>query len=303
MTKSFEDIMKEKEDSLSKGGNRNFSYVNESELERMGIPKYKIKERDNYIRVLPKKAVDGFYAMEIYKHNYLGPDKEVFLCLRTIGEDCPVCNLQNNLYQKDKNDLRAKALYREQRYLLFVVDTTNESSSDEGPKWMDCPKTVMKGLIEVSKDKRKAKWRDASDPKTGGDFEFVRGKSTKNTTEYSGFKIGESCEIPDEWYNDLPDYIDILKIPTPEELEENLACFDVSSNKEDKATNPRFRRERNNTPPDQKEEVVVEDENEEEKKEVKEEKETVKEKEEDDGKLSNLDRIKKRLREKQQSKE
>jgi hypothetical protein len=200
---------------------KNYSVVDWRKAERLGIGKYIIKNKDNFLRIIPPLDPDAFFGMEVLEHSNIGPDSQTYLCLKTLSMDCPICKAREALIEKNTEDARAEELRPSKRYLFFVFDTTDDKSQGEGLKWMDAPATVCNELVKLSRDKRTKQVIDISDPKTGCDVEFSR-EGKGRMTKYGSFKLARPSEIPGEWYKDVPDFLDILAIPSVEQLEKEM---------------------------------------------------------------------------------
>jgi len=204
-------------------GSINFNYVDTNKLERMGIGRYSTKKPkgENFIRIVaPSKK--GAFAREIWKHDHVGADDAVFLCLeKMFGEPCPVCKHIQELKKSNINGDTIKELTPNRRFLLFVVDTTSSDTEAEGPKWFDCPPTIYKEVCTRSKDRRTGEKIDPSDPEDGRDIEFVR--QDGKTTRYVGVELKPAPPVPKSWYEDLPPFDEILLRPDPKEVEEAIS--------------------------------------------------------------------------------
>lgn len=216
--------------NMSTGG-ANFDYVDVAKLERMGITKYNTKKPkgNNYIRMVAPDSV-GAFAKEIHQHTKIGASKTTYLCLKEMwDEECPICNHALELRRQNISGDVVKDLNTGRRFLLYVVDTTDDNSIDEGTHWFDCPPSIYKAVCTLAQVTRTGEKIDPTDPVDGRDIEFVR-KDGKRT-EYVGFKLEKTKPIPESWYSDLPAFEDILLKPDPNEM-----LIAVSGIKSDSAT-------------------------------------------------------------------
>lgn len=203
-----------------------FYYVDLKKLERAGITPWKPEPGDCFVRILPPPESEVLFCRRVFVHYNVGPDRQTVLCPRRTHTDknvpmdkpCPICDLAMSLYQKDKNSAEAKALFPSERYLYFVIDVANEKTEALGIRWWDAPKKIQENIRQLSVDKRTGKAIDISDPKTGRELMFVR-KGSDISTQYEGFQLGESKEIPKEWYEDLPTFSDVLLVRSVEEIQ------------------------------------------------------------------------------------
>jgi len=235
----------EKEFSKSSGGNY-FNYVDTAKLERLGITQYKPSLGENAIRIVFPPDRPGVYGLEIFKHSNVGVNRKTFLCKkRMFDERCPVCEYADTLRKDDPQDERAKALNPSRRYLFFVVDVMSDDSIDKGIRWFDCPVGVWNEIKSRSKARRRRganagekfkKIIDVSHPSEGRDIFFEQVKE-KGNYSYEGVTLEETEPIPEDWYADLPEFNDILKNSTDEEMEEACTCEPEEDEKQDPKVN------------------------------------------------------------------
>jgi len=203
--------------NMSTGGS-NFDFVDTSKLERLGITKYNTKKPkgNNFIRIVAPSTT-GPFAMEIHIHTQIGSGKSTFLCMKEMfNMDCPICNHAQELRRQNISSDVINDLKTSRRFLLYVVDTTDVASEDEGTHWFDCPPSIYKAVCTLSQDRRTGEKVDPTDPVDGRDIEFTR-KDGKRT-EYVGFVLTKTEPIPKSWYEDLPPFEDILLKPDPDEM-------------------------------------------------------------------------------------
>lgn len=219
---------KSREQALEDGANMNtggvnFDYVDTAKLERMGLLKYNTKKPngDNFIRIVAP-SLTGPFAQEIWMHTKVGTQKATFLCVnKMFGEPCAICDHQKDMKADGVSAEVIKELNPGHRFLMYVVDTTNADTEDEGPKWFDCPVSIYKNVCTLSKDRRTGQSFDPTDPVDGRDVEFVR-KDGKRT-EYTGMRLVPTKPIPKNWYEDLPAFEEVLLIPTYDEAREAVS--------------------------------------------------------------------------------
>jgi hypothetical protein len=221
-------LQNEYKKTSERGKTRRFEWVDTDVLERLGIKKYKTKEGDNFLRIIPTpKSIKGaFYGLEVWKHSNIGPDGNTYLCLRVAGKKCPICEYVDGLKRKNPDDPRIKELRASQRYLFFVYDVTNDKSSAMGLHWFDSPAQIKDEIIKLSRDRRTQATIDVSDAEKGCDVEFNREGMKQQNTKYSGFKLAKASAIPDEWLDGVPDFEDVLLVPEAEELKKQLFGMD-----------------------------------------------------------------------------
>lgn len=203
--------------NMSMGGTT-FDYVDTTKLERMGIKKYSTKKPkgNNFMRIVAPNTKEPF-AKKICQHTKIGSNNATYLCLEEMyGEPCRICDHIAELRRQNVRNDVIKELEANRRFLLFVVDTADKESEEEGTQWFDCPPSIYKNVCLLCKDRRTGEKIDPTDPVDGRDIEFIRedGKITK----YTGFVLVKTKPIPESWYKDLPSFDEILLKPNPDEM-------------------------------------------------------------------------------------
>jgi len=218
----------EREYTKSSGGNY-FNYVNVAALEREGITQFKPSLGSNSIRIVYPPLRAGYFGMEIFKHSNVGVNRKTFICKRRMfDEACPICEFADQLRKMDPSDPRIKELQPGRRYLFFVVDISSQEEEKKGRRWFDCPVTLFNEIKSRSKRKRRRgdsveeeasffKYINVSHPKDGRDIEFELVKEGGKYT-YTGCSLIEGPPIPESWCKDLPEFTDILKDSSEEEM-------------------------------------------------------------------------------------
>lgn len=255
-----EAIASEQREANNRGGSRYF-YVDTGKLDRLGISQYKTENGPNFIRIISPKFDTyeklPYFGKKVYSHTKIGADESTFLCLRKMfGEPCPVCELMEQIKEKNSDDERLKDLAPRLRYLFLVVDVTDKTTEGKGLRWYDAPVVVNDNIAELSQDRRAGGVIDPSDPDKGKDIEFVR-SGTNLGTKYKGFRFHDNEPIPDEWMDDAPeDFEEVLKKPTYDEVAKEVSG---GSSKRSRGSDSGERRSRRSRGDDSKDEVVEEE--------------------------------------------
>ena len=226
----------EKEYGKTSGGNY-FNYVDTSKLEREGITQWKPSLGVNQIRIVFPPDRVGYFGMEIYKHSNIGTSRKTFICRqRMFDEMDPICEFVAQLRKLDPQDERIGPIRESRRYLFFVVDIASKDAEREGVRWFDCPVGLFNEIKSRSRAKRKrgddtednfAKYVNVSDPKNGKDISFEQVKE-KGKYSYVGCTLEDGPSIPASWYENLPEFKDILKVSSVDEMLEAVGDqFDV----------------------------------------------------------------------------
>ena len=132
---------------------------------------WKPKDGETDIRILPPPGEDPF--VDFFLHYKVG-NTPGFLCPKlNFGEDCPVCNFANSLYNEGDEDSTklAKQLFPRQRLYTAVLV---RGESTESPKIWSFGKTAYENMIELFLNKD---YGDLSDAETGTDLTIKYGKA------------------------------------------------------------------------------------------------------------------------------
>lgn len=68
------------------------------------------------------------YRLTILLHTNMGVNKDAIICLRTIGEKCPICELRAK-YDEKSQEYKALAPTRRTLYNIVVLDSDTEKDS------------------------------------------------------------------------------------------------------------------------------------------------------------------------------
>ena len=208
------------QEKTKQGGQGKYNYVDAKKLERLGISPYKVSSGDNFIRIISPPDLTKFYGKEIFIHTKIGADGVTVLCMnKMFDEPCAVREYREKLAGAGMDADVLKALSWSHRYLFFVIDTKNDSTEDEGLRWYDAPAQIKDNIVTLSKNKRTGENIDVSDPEHGRDIEFVR-TGAKLKTRYTGFNLVDNNPIPKEWYQDVPEFDEILLKPDYKKVKE-----------------------------------------------------------------------------------
>lgn len=123
-------------------------------------------EGENNIRIVPTPDGDPF--KDRYFHYNVGSSG--FLCpKKNFGDDCPVCNFANKLWNENDEDSRkmAKSMFAKQRFFSPVLVRGEES---EGIKVWGYGKMAYQKLLNIVLD---PDYGDITDPEEGNDLKII----------------------------------------------------------------------------------------------------------------------------------
>lgn len=152
------------------------------------IPKYKVKNGDNNIRILPAtwKDTEKFgntWGASIFVHYGIGPDNSTYLCPAKMGEGgCPICEAradQPPLAEGEEDELKPG-----QRILCYLIDRDDEKA---GPLMWAMPWTVRRDIVNLQMDKKLGLLK-IDHPDEGYDLSFSRDGKGRNV-KYVGMRI------------------------------------------------------------------------------------------------------------------
>ena len=208
------------------GKAQHFYPVNLDVADRLGLGMYKTVVGDNFLRILPPPDSEKLYCRKIYSHEKIGTEQVNILCPnrthdaenKPMGKPCPICEFASELYRADNKSEAAKALFAKDRWLYFVVNTTNEKTQAMGPCWYSASTMLHDSVRDLSTNPRDTtKAVDISDPKIGQDLSFKR-----VGIQFSAFQLLQFQPIPEEWYKNLPAFDELLYFMEDEEVLRHL---------------------------------------------------------------------------------
>jgi len=130
---------------------------------------WKPNDGESNIRIVPTPDGDPF--KEFFFHYNVAQGG--FLCPKhNFGDDCPVCNFANKLWNEGTDDSKrmAKDLFKKQRFFSPVLVRGEES---EGVRVWGYGKMAYEKLLTIVLD---PDYGDVTDPETGNDLKIMYGK-------------------------------------------------------------------------------------------------------------------------------
>jgi hypothetical protein len=207
--------------------NPNFYYVQLNVMERYGIRRFKANEGKNFLCILPPANKKGYFGKVVHIHTKIGPDNYAFLCLRKMfGEKCPICTEYMKIKWENSSDGRVKRHGLKVRHLFFIIDVSSSISKLERVQWYNAPNSVGDAILDLSgSDEDEDEVIDISDPIEGKDFCFTRTGVSWQDTRYSDFYLEDRDPIPEEWYELLPTFDKVLRIPDRDYMREEFLRY------------------------------------------------------------------------------
>lgn len=147
---------------------------------------FKCKEGDHRIRILPPTFEGAeHYALSMWVHSGVGPDRETFLCLNKMKQEpCPVCEEHRRAQREGGDEKYVYSLRPYERRLAWII---NRAAESDGPILYDMPYAKMDKMIcAVAKDQETGEVLWIDDPDNGYDIFFNRKGTTQTGTVYSG---------------------------------------------------------------------------------------------------------------------
>lgn len=210
------------EESRNPYGRPSFLYVEQDELERLGITSFKAAVGDNIVRIIPPKDPRVPWAKKVFIHRNIGANNSTYICPNKMyGKPCPVCEHAKRIKDEDPDNEGLSALWPKLRHLIFLYDVTTQKEEEKGLRWWDAPASkscaIVENIVALSRDPTTGAPLDVSDPETGMDIGFARKGTDRNTT-YMGYRLIANGAIPKEWCENVPEFDSVLEVSTYEEI-------------------------------------------------------------------------------------
>ena len=166
---------------------------------------------------------DLWYQRTIWTHNGIGPEEKAYLCLKTVGKKCPICDYAAQLQKDPKSDDELiKSLKAKERELFQVID---HDDKDEAIQLWEYSYHLFGKLLEEEirnaepSEDYKAGFADLE----GGSTLKIRfEKKTMGKNEFYEVKridFMERDDLPESVLDDVLDLDEILNVLPYEKLE------------------------------------------------------------------------------------
>jgi len=195
---------------------------------KSNVNKYKIREGDNHIRILPPVDKDDFWGFDVKVHYNVGDNKGSIICNRYLHkQQCPLCDEYDKA--RKKNDEALSLLYKPaKRCLVWVLDLKDPS---KGVLILDAPSSLIDEILLHSESKKTHEIIDVSHPTLGREIWFER-SGTGKLTEYKNIQIDtEPAPIESHILAKIKPFTEVIINRTYEELKQEI--YGTSSVKSD----------------------------------------------------------------------
>ena len=187
------------------------------------VPLYKMPAGDQTIRILPALEVGEYFGREIYVHEWVGMNKDSFLCLEKMKREdddvCPFCEQAKKLSKANAAFEDIAPFKPRKKVLLNIIDLKNEK---DGVKVWIAPYTAVDDILLASYDRKAKTPRDIADPDEGHDI-FITREGIDRSTKYKGIQMDpEHTSVEQGWLDGRYDLEGILIYPNEKDMEEAI---------------------------------------------------------------------------------
>lgn len=188
---------------------------------------YVIKS-DRHPDKLPVGTPD--YVLTLFVHRNVGAAKDNFICLNSqYGKPCPICEAREELkHDPDATKEEVSALYPKKRCWYNVIDLDSKEKNPPVQIFEESHYLFEKELLEFVTNKNAFEFWDIELGKT---LEFMasENKSEKgNHFKYKQFYLDDRPPYGEDIYEEAYNLVDMLHIPTYEEVRNSFLGVDDS---------------------------------------------------------------------------
>ena len=171
------------------------------------------------------------YKLTVLIHMNVGVNQDAVLCLRTIGQKCPLCEERNRLLNEEKldySDEEVRVLGVSKKCLYNILCFDNDKERDKGIQIWEAPHSSIEDVLSELANKRNRRTGEVEEkpyyqPEEGWNVVFVRVGSGLDT-EYRQIEILErrneddfSDEL-DQLYEEAYNFEEIIEIKAYDEI-------------------------------------------------------------------------------------
>lgn len=184
------------------------------------FPLYRMKEGDNFIRILPPVDDDPF-GLDVYVHSYFGLDYQLVCVQKMLKKQCPVCMHYQMVMKKQGRD-EAKKYAPKLRTLFWVLDVSDTPQSKK-PLVLDSPIMLTQEIIGRTYDRRTGAVNDITDLNDGREVVFtveMKNVGSKVMPQYKHVDLGSVITVPEKIAKSVCSLFEVINYPTDDELRE-----------------------------------------------------------------------------------
>jgi len=170
------------------------------------------------------------YALTLFVHRSVGAAKDNFICLNSqYGKPCPICEAREALkLDPDATKEEIAALYPKKRCWYNVIDLDSKDKNQPVQIFEESHFLFEKELLEFITAKNAFEFWDIEFGKTL-EFMAAEHKSDKgNHFKYKQFYLDDRQPYGEEIYDEAYNLVDLLYIPTYEEVRNSYLGVDDS---------------------------------------------------------------------------
>ncbi len=182
------------------------------------LPMFKIPEGETLVRILPPWSEAGDIGFECRAHWRIPPDDKMYLCLRQINQECPLCEFVRDLKTAGKEEFGKRIHANKSIYLNAII----RSEENKGVQIIRCGTLLYQELIGYAYDPDYL----MIDLENGRDMTIQRVGQGPKDTRYTvkpaakASPLHSSKKTIEKWVDEMYPLDTIMKFPSRDELEE-----------------------------------------------------------------------------------
>ena len=176
------------------------------------------------------KAGNYEYILDIFVHRGVGPAKDNFICLQAqFGKPCPICEARELLkLDPEATEQEIKSLYPKARCWYNVIDLDSKDKNQPVQIFEESKFLFEKELLEYITAKNEFDYWDFEVGKTL-EFFASENKSEKGSFfKYKQFHLDQRQPYGPEICDEAYDLVELLHIPTYEEVKASFLGTDIN---------------------------------------------------------------------------
>jgi len=217
------DAIKKRIENIGKG--RWATYLSDT------YDRYKIKQGDNFIRLLPlilPEDVEGDFAYDIYVHSRLGANSDSFVCVEQMWNDtCELCHLHRVAAREGDEEMASELRpYRRSIGLCLDVHPKRDLRQSDDILVIDMPASLADEIARHAVSKETGAIIPLNDPDKGRVviFEYIKGKTKYGS--YGGVQVGRKFPVDDDILDAIVPVEDVIAMPDEKVLQNVLDYYE-----------------------------------------------------------------------------